>query len=322
MKLARAAALMAGALALSLGASAQGAYPSQAVKLVVPYQAGGATDVFARYIAERLAPVLGQPVLVDNRPGAGTMLASAFVAKAPADGHTLLLTNAALIQSPLLTGKASYDPIRDFAPVSYLSSAPLVLVVNEAVAVRDMAQFLAWARSRPEGLSYGTAGQGTTGHLYGEVLARQAALHLVHVPYKGDTGIVTDLLGGQVPAAFMSVTAARPLAQAGRIRMLAVLGEQRFAFVPEVPTFKEAGLAGFETPGMFGLLAPAKTPAAVVRRLSEEVNRILRSPEAAGRLQELGVVPAGSTPEAFAAILVQSHGRWQSIVRETRIRIE
>lgn len=322
MKMARAAVVSLGAFVFATHASAQAPYPSQAIKLVVPYQAGGATDVFARYIADRLAPVLGQPVIVDNRPGAGTMLASSFVAKAPADGYTLLLTNAALVQSPLLTGKALYDPIKDFAPISYLSSAPLVFVVNDSVPVKNMEEFLKYAKAQASGVSYGTAGNGTTGHLYGEVLKRATSSNLVHIPYKGDTGIVTDLLGRQIPAAFMSVTTARPLAQAGKIRMLTVLGEKRFPFIPEVPTFKESHLAGFETTGMFGFLAPAKTPTPIIKRLSSEVNKIIKSPDAAGRLEDLGVVPAGTTPEEFVRILQDDYERWKSIVKATNIKAE
>ncbi len=322
MKMARVAVVSLGAFVFATHAFAQALYPTQAIRLVVPYQAGGATDVFARYIADRLTSVLGQPVVVDNRPGAGSMLASSFVAKAPADGYTLLLTNAALIQSLLLTGKALYDPIKDFAPISYLSSAPLVFVVNASVPAKNMEEFLKYAKAQTEGVSYGTAGNGTTGHLYGEVLKRATSLNLVHIPYKGDSGIVTDLLGKQIPAAFMSVTAARPLAQAGRIRMLAVLGDKRFPFVPEVPTFKESHLAGFETTGMFGFLAPAKTPTPIVKRLSVEVNKIIQSPEAASRLEDLGVVPAGTTPEEFAKILQSSYERWKTIVTETNIKAE
>ncbi|WP_029044236.1 tripartite tricarboxylate transporter substrate binding protein [Cupriavidus sp. WS] len=320
-----AAPLAAGGIGPCGPALAQGAggnWPGRPVRLVVPYPAGGATDVLARALAEPLGRAWGKPVVVENRPGASGMIGADAVAKAEPDGHTALLTITTLVQAPSLYAKAPFDPVRDFAPVSQLGTTSLVFAVHNSVPAATLAEFIALVRSRPRQFSYGSFGTGSSGHLYGEVFNEAAGLDLTHVSYKGEAPELNDLLGGQVPAAVISVMGARPHVASGRLRALAVTGPARAPQLPDVPTFREGGIAGMDSMSWFGLLLPAAAPRAVVEKFSADVNRVLAVPAVRGRMSEMGVVLSGSTPDAFADTMRSDYARWGQVIRTRNIRLD
>jgi tripartite-type tricarboxylate transporter receptor subunit TctC len=309
-----------GGLALSHPLRAQTA-PSGPIRIVLPYPPGGSTDAITRFVADRLAASVKQSVVVENRPGAAGMIGAAAVAGAAPDGRTLLFTNTALIQSPLIQPKPLYDPMADFEPITLVAAAAQVFVANESLPVSNVREYVEYARKHP-GLAYGSLGVGSTGHLYGELLKRKANLDIVHAAYKGDAPAISDLLAKQLPAGFVSTTMARTYGSAGRIKVLATLGSSRVPTMPDVPTFAESGFEGFEAIGWIGMLAPAKTPRPVVDRLSAEVGRIVRSPEGSKMLVEYGMLPQGGTAAEFSALLKRDQQVWQALVKQTGIKVE
>ncbi|AOZ03779.1 ABC transporter substrate-binding protein [Cupriavidus sp. USMAHM13] len=317
-------ALVAGQLAMSGAAAAQPvqAFPSKPVRIVVPYPAGGATDVLARAIAEPLGKQWQRPIVVENKPGASGMIGADAVAKAAPDGHTALLTITTLVQAPSLYAKAPVDPVRDFVPVSELGTTSLVLAVHQSVPASTLAEFIALVRAAPGKYSYGSFGTGSSGHLYGEIFKESARLDMTHVSYKGEAAELNDLLGGQVPAAIISVMGAKPHVASGRLRALAVTGPARAPQLPGVPTFAEAGIGGMESMGWFGLLLPAATPRQIVDKYAADVNRILATPALRGRMGEMGVVLSGSTPDAFAQTVQSDYARWGKVIRTRNIRFD
>lgn len=312
-----------GALAHSPLAAAQAsAFPQRPVRVVVPYPAGGATDILARSVAEPLGKLWQQPVVVENKPGAGGMIGAASVAKAEPDGYTALLTITGLVQAPLLYGKSPYDPVRDFAPASELGTTSLLFVVPGNSPANTLAEFIALVRSKPGQLAYGSFGVGSTGHLLIETFKENAKLDLTHVGHKGEAPTVTDLLGGQVAAAIISVVGAKPHVPTGRMKVLAVTGTSRLPLFPNVPTFAEAGVSGLDTRGWFGLLLPAKTPTEIVEKFSVDVNKMLALPAVRNRMVDLGVELGGTTPSQFAQAVPADFQRWEQMIRKQNIRLE
>ncbi len=322
----RNAMLRLGALALaSLGAGnarAQAGFPSRTVRIVVPYPAGGATDVLARAIADALGKVWQRAIVVENRPGASGMIGADAVARADPDGHTALLTITTLVQAPSLYARPPLDPVRDLAAVTELGTTNLVFAVHNSVLATTLTAFIALVRSKPRQFSYGSYGTGSSAHLYGEIFNEAAGLDMTHVSYKGEAPELNDLLGGQVPAAIISVMGAKPHVASGRLRALAVTGPARSPQLPDVPTFREAGIGGMDAMGWFGLLLPAATPRAIVDKYAADVNRVLAAPAVRQRMNDMGVVLTGSTPDAFAQTLRADYARWGKVIRTRNIRLE
>lgn len=308
-------------LALAAPARAQGEYPSRAVKIVVPVAVGGGTDFTARVIAEKLAPRLGQPVLVDNRPGGAGNVALKQVAEAAPDGYTLVMPITSFPISPSLQ-KLPFDTVKDFAPVALAGTLPLVLVVHPGVPAQTVAELIALAKAKPKDLNFANSGVGTTAHLAGELFNRMAGTQMVSVNYKGGGPAVTDLLGGHVQLYFSTIPSVLQQVKAGKLRAIAVTGRQRSAELPGVPTVAESGLPNFEVTAWFGLFAPAGTPRAVIERLNGEITRILALPEVSQQLAAHGVVPGGGTPEALGRLLVSDIERWGKVIREAGIQAE
>lgn len=301
-------------------ALAQGNYPARPIRMVVPYPAGGGTDTIARMIGQRLTEAWGQPVVVDNKPGASGMLGNDIVAKAPPDGYTVLLGITAMIQSPGLYKRIPYDVTRDFAPVSLIARSSDLFVVPNRVPANTLSEFVALAKSGK--LSYGSYGNGTSSHLHGELLKMQAGLELTHIPYKGAAPLMSDVLGGQVDSAFVDVTSANSHLNSGKFKILAITGTQRFKSLAAVPTFAEAGFAGFEPSGWFSVFLPANTPRDVVNRLSTEIGRIVRLPEVSQKLSAMGLQPVGSSSEELAALVATDTPKWARIVRDAHIQLD
>jgi tripartite-type tricarboxylate transporter receptor subunit TctC len=288
----------------------------------VPFAAGGPNDIIARLVGGRLSDALGQPIVVENRPGAGGNIGTDFVAKAPPDGYTLLSAGpGSLIINPLL-GSVPYDTARDFAPVSLMASAPNVLVVHPSVPAKSVRELIELARAHPRQLNYASGGPGSTPHLSAALFAVMAGIDIVHVPYKGTGPASADLLGGQVQMAFFGIPPLLPHIKTGKLRALAVTGKRRSPELPEVPTVDEAGLRGYEVSPWYGLLAPAGTPRAIVDRLNAEVTKIVRRPEMKEKLVSQGAEPAGGTPEDYAAAIRADTATWARVIREAGLRGE
>ena len=321
----RTLALLATALVLPCAAMAQTAatWPNKPVKWVVPFPPGGAMDVIARTLGERLTQDLGQSFVIENRPGAGGNIGADFVAKQPADGHTIMITSIGMATNKALYAKLNYDPVKDFAPVSLLAVVPNVLVVNAArSADKSVKDVLAHARRAPGKLTYASAGNGTSIHLAGEVFASMAKLQLLHIPYKGSGPAVTDMLGGQVDLMFESITSARPHIQSGKLLALGVTSARRSSALPDVPTIAEAGISGYEVSPWFAVFAPAGTPADVVAKLNKALVAAMRQPETLKNLENVGAEPIGSTPQALAEHLNKELVRWGALIKERDIRLD
>ncbi|KTT14701.1 Bug family tripartite tricarboxylate transporter substrate binding protein [Pseudacidovorax intermedius] len=317
------AAVATGAMPMPAVGQAQAAYPNKPIHIVVPFPPGGSTDVLARRIGDKLASAWGQPVVVDNRAGAGGTVGADYVAKSAPDGYTLLMgvTGSNAIAQALYA-RLPYDVVKDFAPVSMVVSAPLVLAVNPEVKVRTAQEFLALAKSKPGGLSYGSAGNGTSMHLTGEMYKQAAGVSMVHIPYRGSAGMLTDLMSGQIQATFGDVLVLLPQIQAGKLRALAVTSKTRHPMLPDVPTLDEAGLKGFEALSWQGLFAPAGTPPEVVEKLSAEVNKAVRSPDVREYFASRGFIVEGTTPAAFKALIEGEVKKWTPIVKYSGARAD
>lgn len=298
---------------------AQTPYPSQPLKLVVPYPAGGATDTLARTIGQKLQEAWGQPAMVDNRPGAGGTIGNQFVAKAPADGYTLLIGITALIQQPPLMEKLPYDPLKAFAPVAMIARSPSLLAVPLDSPAKNLQDFITMVKASPGKYNFGSYGAGTSAHIQGSLLNMQAGIDLVHVPFQGAAPLVTNLVGGQLASAFIDSASARPHLKS--MRPLAVTGTQRMPGLPDVPTFAELGYHSFDPYGWFGVFVPAGTPAPVVHKLSEEINRILRLPDVSAKIESLGLQVAGGKPEEFQKVLRTDSEIYAKIIKDANIRL-
>jgi tripartite-type tricarboxylate transporter receptor subunit TctC len=304
---------------LAAPAAAQGPYPGQPLKLVVPYPAGGATDTLARTIGQKLQEAWGQPALVENRPGAGGTIGNAFVAKAPADGYTVLIGITALIQQQSLMDKLPYDPLKDLAPVTMIARSPSMLAVPLDSPAKDLKSFIAMVKASPGKHNFGSYGAGTSSHIQGALLNMQAGIDLVHVPFQGAAPLVTNLVGGQLASAFIDSASARPHLKS--MRPLAVTGTQRMPGLPDVPTFAELGYQSFDPYGWFGVFLPAATPGPVVQKLSEEIDRILRLPEVTAKIEALGLQVGGGKPEEFQKVVRTDAAIYARIIKDANIRL-
>ena len=312
--------LVAGAALLTaIGAHAQ-SYPDRPIKIVVPYAAGGAVDIVARTIGQPLSEALKQPVIVDNRPGASANIGMELVAKAAPDGYTLLMASNGIATNMALFPRLSFDGRRDFAPVARIGYAPLVIVVPANSPAKSLKDLVAMAKAEPGKLTYASAGNGSSGHLAGELLKSTAKIDVLHVPYKGGAPAITDLLGERI--SFMPINPVEVIAhiRSGKLRALAVASDKRFALLPDVPTVAEAGLAGYEASVWWGLVAPAKTPPDIVRRLNAETNKALENPALASKLADLGVVVTPGTSEQFTAFINSQSELWSSVIKAAGIQ--
>ena len=305
------------------GALAQQNYPSRPIHIVAPFEAGGATDIMARMIAQKFAESLGQPVIVDNRPGAGGGIGTAAVAKSPADGYTIVFGNLAPNAiNPSIYTNLQYDAGKDFAPISVVATVPLILVTPSSSPARSVRELIALAKSAPGKLNFGSPGVGSVAHVVGEMFNTMAATRLMHVPYKGGAPAVRATLTGEVSMMFATVISAKPHIRSGKLRALGITSAERSPVAPDIPTIAESGLPGFEVDVWFGLLAPAATPRAIVERLAHEVRRALDAPEIRAKFAELSAVPSPTTPDQFAAIIRADIAKWAKVVKESGAKIE
>ena len=296
-------------------------FPTKPVSIVVPYPAGGATDVIARMVAEKLSLAWGQPVIVNNKPGAGTVIAAEMVARSPGDGYTLYMTTAAHTISASLYKKLAYDPIKDFAPITLTSTIPLVLVTNPSLPATTLAELIAYAKSHP-GMSFASTGNGTPQHLTGELFKAQNKLDLTHVPYRGDAPMLTDLIGGQVPMAFVTLSAALTHIKAGKLKAIALAHAKRVDAIADVPTLAQAGMPGFTAATWFGMLAPASMPVNLQNKIYQDVAKIVAHPEFTARLVEMGGDVDNTTPQAFQAFIQSESKRWAEAVRLSGAQVD
>jgi tripartite-type tricarboxylate transporter receptor subunit TctC len=323
-RIARRSFLAALALPAVPGAAfAQSGFPNRPIHIVVPFPPGGSTDLLARRIGEKMQAAWKQPVVVDNRPGAGGTLGAGMVAKSPADGYTLLMgvTGSNAI-GPALYSNLTYDPIRDFAPVSMASVSPLILVVGPKVQAKTLEQFIALAKAKPKGITHGTPGNGTSMHLTAEMFQIATGTQLVHVPYKGSAQVLQDLLGGQIDCMFSDAQVLMPTIKAGKVTALVVSSSKRHPLLPDVPTMAEKGYTGFEALSWQGVFAPAGTPPAIVSQLSEEIDKALNSADMQAFFSPTGLIVEGSTPAVFRAFVENEVHKWANIVHKAGVKVE
>lgn len=310
-------------IALTPLATWSASFPTRPLRLVVPFPAGGATDLMARGVAQHLGEQLGQQVVIDNRGGAGGSLGSELVAKAPADGYTLLFaTMGRQAINPALYPKLRYEPLKDFSPIALTRITPRVLMVGPSVTARSVAQLIAFAKSHPGQLTYGSAGNGSSSHLSGALFESLAGVQMVHVPYKGSAPLLTDLLAGRVDATFDSFTIYDEHIKSGRVHALAVTSSTRIAALPQVPTVAEAGVPGYEVSNWLGVLAPAGTPGEVVGQLHAALVRAMADAGMKRQMAALGVETLSSTPEEFAALIRSETVKWAKIVKASGAKVE
>jgi tripartite-type tricarboxylate transporter receptor subunit TctC len=309
-------------LAVATLAFAQ-AYPTKPVKMIIPYPPGGGNDTLGRLFAAKLSDRLGQPVVVENRPGAGTMIGTEAAARSPADGYTILLSSIAThALSPNLYAKVPYDPVKDFAPVTLLGIAPTVLVVRNDLPAKDLAEFVAAARTKPGGFTYASGGNGTPPHINGEVFKAVAGVDLLHVPFKGGGPALVDLIAGRVDVMLDTAASAMPHVRSGKLRALAISGPKRSAEYPDLPTFAEAGLPQYDTNAWYSVHAPAGTPPEVVRRLNAELVASLKEPDVQARFKQLSTDPVGNTPEEFAAFVRAELDKYARVIKGAGIKLD
>lgn len=302
-----------------LAAPAQQSYPSKPVRMIVPFSPGGGVDNFARPLAQRMSDQLGQQVVVDNRPGASSIIGSALVAGAPPDGYTLLCTfDSPLYISSLITKNVPYHPIKDFTPIISAATTPIVIVVHPSLPAQSMKELIDYARKNPGQLAYVTAGAGTQQHLTGESLALAIKSKMTHVPYKGGGQALTDLLGGHVKMGILVLSTVHPHVQSGKLRAIAVTGQRRAKTYPDLPTVSESGVPGFAMPDVaLGVLGPAGLPQPLVKRINAEVQKAMLTPEVRSSLEKIGYEPTPGTPEAFGVQAVKNYAMYQRMVKET-----
>lgn len=321
-------ALAAGLLAAAAGPAfaqapaAAPAWPTKPIRLVVGYAAGGATDVIARLVGGKLGETLGQQVVVDNRAGANSNLGAEAVARSAADGYTLYVFTIANTINASLYEKLGYEPQKDFEPIGLMAKVPNLLVVNPALPIKTVADYVKYAKEQPQGITFASSGSGSSIHLSGEMFKMTGKLNMLHVPYRGSAPAVTDLIGGQVQSMFDNAPSALPHVQGGRLRAIAITSAQRSPMLPDLPTVAESGFPGFDVQSWFGLAAPAGTPRAVVERINVEMNKVLAMPDVRKRLADLGATPDPGTPEQFRTWIGAEVKRWQGVVKQSGAKAE
>lgn len=300
-----------------------GNWPTKPVRLVVTFPPGGSSDAAARIVAPRLAERLGQPVVIDNRPGAGGGVGLDLVAKAPGDGYTIILASAGgLTANPSLYKQLNYDPVRDFAPITLFGTSPFVLLAHPSVPAANVGDVLKLAKSQPGRLSYASGGNGTAMHLSGELLKSMGQARIVHIPYRGSGPALVAVMAGDTQLAIADVTTVGSHLKSGRVKVLGVLSKDRSALVPDLPTLNETGLRGFESSGWFAILAPAATPAPIVQRLNAEITAVLRMPEVRERFAAAGLEPLPSSPEELSALMKSETQKWGRVIKESGATVD
>ena len=308
---------------VSVPAGAQATkYPVKPVRMLVGFSAGGATDNVARFIAPKLGEVLGEQVVVENRPGASSMIAGELVAKAAPDGYTVLMVTQTIMNAQMLHRKAHPDLANDFAPVSLVASTPLVLVANPSLPVKNVKDLIALAKAHPGELNYGSGGVGASPHMSGELFAKMAGIRIVHVPYKGEAPALTDLIGGHLPFMFSNLTAAMAYVNAGKLRALAVTSKTGVPAAPGVPALADAGLPGYEVLGWFGVVAPAATPRDIIGRLSGDIKKVVQGPDIQKLFAAQGLTPHGNTPDEYGTFIKSEAVKWKKLIDEAGIKIK
>jgi len=302
------------------GMAAAQAYPSKAVRLVVPFAAGGSTDIMGRLVAQKLSEVWGQQVIVDNRPGGSTTIGTDIVAKSAPDGHTLLVTPAPFTIVPSLLKKLPYDPAKDFTPITLINTTPLVVIVHPGVPVKNIKELIALAKARPGVLNFGSSGSGGSNHLAGELFNAMANVKITHVPYKGNGPAMIDLLGGHIDMAYNGLTSAMQHIKSGKLRALGVTSLKRSAALPEMPTVDEQGVKGFQAIAWNGLTGPAGIPKAAVDRVAGDVARLMKSPELVEFLKREGSDPVGSSTAEYTAFLSSEITKWKKVIERAGIK--
>ncbi|WP_029045180.1 tripartite tricarboxylate transporter substrate binding protein [Cupriavidus sp. amp6] len=297
------------------GAAQASAYPDRPIKLVVPYAAGGTTDIIARIVGTHLGPVLGQPVVVENRPGAGGAVGSAYAARQPADGYTLVMeVESSHAVNPNVYVKTAYDPVKDFAPISNLADVPNVLVVNPSFPAADLQSFINLLKANPGKYSFGSSGNGGLSHMNGELFMNTTGTRMLHVPYKGLGPALNDAVAGQIQVVFDNIPSSSALIQGGRLKPLAVAAKQRLKVLPNVPTYAEAGLPAMNNPSWFGLAAPAGTPAPILDKLNQAVRKVLAEPDVIAAIEKQGAIPAPTSRQAFSELVRGQNAHWKQVV--------
>jgi tripartite-type tricarboxylate transporter receptor subunit TctC len=310
-------------LACAMPAGFAQSYPNKTIHFIMPYPVGGSIDIAGRMVIQKLAENLGQQIVVDNRTGAGGIVGTEMAARAAADGYTLVMGgNGTLALSPHLQRHLPYDPVRDFAPITQLVIVPYVLVVNPALKANSVGELIALAKSRPGEINYASGGNGSAPHLAAELFKRMADVRLLHVPYKGSTPGINDVISGQVQLTFTGIPSVLSQIKSGRLRPLAVTSAKRAAALPNVPTIGESGVPGYEVSPWFGVLVPARTPPALVTRLNSEIVKVLRSPAIRERFAAEGVEPVGNTPAQFAAHIKLELAKWGKVLEDAGIRAD
>ena len=313
---------LAAAAALATPATFAQAWPAKPIRLIVPYPPGGFTDVTARLIGQKLQERLGQTVLVDNKAGANGTIGVADLARAAPDGHTFAIVIAAHAANPSLYSRLPYDTRNDLAAVSLIGVSPLVAAVNKDAPFKNAQELVAYAKRNPGKVSFGSSGNGAAAHLTTELLKSLTRTDMVHIPYKGAAAALQDLMGGQIHLLFDAASGLINPGKTGQVRLIGVAAERRLPMLPEVPTFIEQGIAGFTGSTWAGLLAPARTPPAIVKQVSDEVSRIVRLDDVKSRLEGMGTLPAGSTPEEFAAFIDAETAKWGKVIREAKVKLD
>lgn len=313
---------IAGAAMLMCTATMAQNYPTKQVRFIVGFPPGGATDVVARAISQNLSEALGQPVVVDNRAGAASNIAAEIVATAPKDGHTIFMGTVSTAINPSLYKKLAYNALKDFAAVTQVTDTPFMFVAHPSLPVKNVKEFIALAKAKPGQLNYGSAGNGSGGHLFTALFGSMAGIKLLHVPYRGASFATTSVLAGETIFMFDNIVTTLPLARAGKLRALAVTTLKRSRVAEDIPTLSEAGVPGYNANAWFGVFAPAGTPDAVIARLQSEISKILRVPEIRERFLALGAEPVGSTPGEFAAFYRNEVAKWAKVVKESGAQID
>ena len=315
------ACALSAAAACAFGQTAA-VYPAKPIRIIVPFAPGGGTDILVRVMVPRMSELLKQQIIVDNRPGAGSQIGSELVAKAAPDGYTLLMVDLAFMTNPSLYSKLPYHSEKDFTPISLVASAPVIMIVHPSVPVKTAKELVALAKAKPGALNFASGGPGSSTHLGVELLKYVAKVDLVHIPYKGTGPAVADVLGGQVTMMFAGISSVRGHVEAGKLRAIAVTGEKRSPAMPAVPTFIEAGFKGVDASTYWGALAPARTPADIVQRVSATMAQVLKMPDVMQKLVDLGFEPIGSTPEQYAKVLASETDKWARVIKAAAIRLD